>query len=94
MGLAPRIVDQIFESIMTLAKHGVALLLVEQYVNRALEMADRAYVLQKGEVTLSGAASSSDQDELLRGYLGGDLEPLASKEMSLGSDGRSDAGKQ
>jgi branched-chain amino acid transport system ATP-binding protein len=82
MGLAPRIVDQIFESIMGLARRGVSLLLVEQYVNRALEMADYAYVLHKGEVRMAGAASSIDEAALLREYLGGEVEQVSGEDAA------------
>ncbi|HZO36942.1 MAG TPA: ABC transporter ATP-binding protein [Solirubrobacteraceae bacterium] len=70
MGLAPRIVDQIFESLDVLAAKGVALLVVEQYINRALAMAAQVYVLQRGMMTFSGPASGLDEATLLRDYLG------------------------
>ena len=57
MGLSPIMVDKIFEVVQDVAKQGVTVLLVEQNAHRALEMADRAYVLDSGEVALSGAAS-------------------------------------
>ncbi len=57
MGLAPIMVDKIFEVVRDVAQQGVTVLLVEQNAHRALEMADRAYVLDSGEVALSGPAS-------------------------------------
>ncbi|WP_096335956.1 ABC transporter ATP-binding protein [Pseudofrankia asymbiotica] len=72
MGLSPRVVDEIFASLKTLAATGVALLLVEQYVNRALDMADDVVLLNKGAVSYSGSASGVDEDEVMRGYLGQD----------------------
>lgn len=76
MGLAPRVVDQIFEALRTLAASGTSLLLVEQYVTRALELADEAVVLNHGEVVFKGAASELDQDQVMRGYLGmSEVEP-------------------
>ncbi len=56
MGLAPIMVDKIFEVVRDVARQGVTVLLVEQNAHRALEMADRAYVLDSGEVALSGPA--------------------------------------
>jgi branched-chain amino acid transport system ATP-binding protein len=70
MGLAPRIVDEIFGSLTRLASTGVALLLVEQYVNRALEMADTAHLLNRGIITYSGAASALDTETVMQNYLG------------------------
>jgi len=73
MGLAPRIVDQIFESLMRLVSEGISILLVEQYVNRALEMASTVYLLNRGEIAFSGPASDLDEATVMRGYLGADL---------------------
>lgn len=71
LGLAPAIVDQIFEMIAELKAQKLTILLVEQNARKALQVADRAYVLRLGEVADSGAAqkiaSSSDLDAL---YLG------------------------
>lgn len=72
MGLAPIVVDQIFTSLEILVKQGVSLLLVEQYVDRALAIADTVVLLDRGVVTFSGPPSSLDHDELLRSYLGTD----------------------
>jgi branched-chain amino acid transport system ATP-binding protein len=71
MGLAPRIVDEIFGSLTRLANTGVALLLVEQYVSRALEMADEVHLLNRGVITYAGAASGLDAETVMRNYLGG-----------------------
>lgn len=71
MGLAPRVVDQIFESIAALAARGAALLLVEQYVNRALEMAQTVHLLDRGQISLTARASELDQDSIVQRYLGG-----------------------
>jgi len=70
MGLAPVIVDQIFESLKLLASTGVALVLVEQYVSRALEMADTAYLMARGAIAWSGPAATLDTDAITRAYLG------------------------
>jgi branched-chain amino acid transport system ATP-binding protein len=70
MGLAPKIVDEIFEFLALLAKQGVALLLVEQYVTRALEVADYVYLLSRGEVAFAGEPSEIDADALAEQYVG------------------------
>ncbi len=71
MGLAPIIVDEMFKSMADLASRGVSLLIVEQYVSRALEIADTAYVLNRGRVTFAGASSDLDQESLADVYLSG-----------------------
>ncbi len=57
MGLAPLLVDRIFEVIRRVSAEGVTMLLVEQNANLALEVASRAYVLENGEVSISGSAA-------------------------------------
>jgi branched-chain amino acid transport system ATP-binding protein len=70
MGLAPKVVDEIFEALGKLAKSGVALLLVEQYVIRALDMADSVVLLDRGRIAFNGPPSGIDRETVLRGYLG------------------------
>lgn len=71
MGLAPIIVDQIFEVVRDVHAQGVTVLLVEQNAQRALQMADRAYVLESGELALSGAAAELLGDARVQAaYLG------------------------
>ncbi|MCW2614458.1 MAG: livF [Frankiales bacterium] len=70
MGLAPIIVDEIFAFLAVLAQEGTGLLLVEQYVTRALELADLVYVLNRGEVAFAGEPSELDSAELFEQYLG------------------------
>jgi branched-chain amino acid transport system ATP-binding protein len=71
MGLAPLMVERIFEVIRTIAAQGVTLLLVEQNARLALESSDRGYVLDGGLVTLSGPAKSLLDDPRVReAYLG------------------------
>ena len=72
MGLAPILVDQIFDIIKELHKAGTTILVVEQNARKALAVADRAYVLETGSVTLSGTgAELSSSDEVRKAYLGG-----------------------
>jgi branched-chain amino acid transport system ATP-binding protein len=72
MGLAPILVDQIFDIIKELHAQGTTILLVEQNASKALEIADRAYVLETGSITLSGTgAELAQSDEVRKAYLGG-----------------------
>ena len=72
MGLAPILVDQIFDIIKQLHKDGTTILLVEQNASKALQIADRAYVLETGKVTLSGTGIELAQsDDVRKAYLGG-----------------------
>jgi branched-chain amino acid transport system ATP-binding protein len=75
MGLAPRVVDEIYAGLRQLAAGGVALLIVEQHVSRALALADRIHVLDRGRTTLRQPAASIDRDALVRGYLDGGDPP-------------------
>ena len=71
MGLSPLMVDKIFEVIQGLAAQGMTVLLVEQNARRALQIADRAYVMESGLITLSGAAKNLLDDPKVRvAYLG------------------------
>ena len=74
MGLAPLVVDEIFESLRTLAATGVSMLLVEQYVSRALEMSDSVVLLAKGTVTYTGASGDLDEATVFQNYLGADIK--------------------
>ena len=72
MGLAPILVDQIFDIIKELHAAGTTILLVEQNATKALQIADRAYVLETGKITLSGTGKELAQsDEVRKAYLGG-----------------------
>ena len=72
MGLSPRLVNQIFDTIVTINRQGVTLLLVEQNAAIALEVCERGYVLETGSIILEGAAKDLAASELVRqAYLGG-----------------------
>ncbi|HEV8354379.1 MAG TPA: ABC transporter ATP-binding protein [bacterium] len=72
MGLAPLLVEQIFDTVRDINTQGVTILLVEQNAFMALTVAHRGYVLQTGEITLSGtAAELQENEEVKRAYLGG-----------------------
>lgn len=71
MGLAPNLVEMIFELIMKINKKGVTILLIEQNANMALQIANRGYVLETGRVTLSDDAKAlQTNDEVRKAYLG------------------------
>ncbi|MDD3369048.1 MAG: ABC transporter ATP-binding protein [Lachnospiraceae bacterium] len=71
MGLAPIVVDQIFDIIQKINKRGTTILLVEQNANMALSIADRGYVLETGQITLEGKASELiNDDQVKKAYLG------------------------
>lgn len=70
MGLAPAVIDEIFDFLTTLAVAGAALLLVEQYVTRALAVADYVYVLAKGAVSFVGEPSELNEADVFNAYTG------------------------
>ena len=72
MGLAPILVEQIFDIIQELHKAGATILLVEQNAQMALQVANRAYVLETGKITLSGSGKELlESDSIKKAYLGG-----------------------
>ncbi len=72
MGLAPILVEQIFEIIASLHKAGTTILLVEQNAQMALQIASRAYVLESGRITVSGTGKDLiESDSIKKAYLGG-----------------------
>ena len=71
MGLAPVLVDGVFDTIQRISSEGVTILLVEQNAHMALQIADRGYVLQSGEVAISDTAAALQQNETVqKTYLG------------------------
>jgi branched-chain amino acid transport system ATP-binding protein len=72
LGLAPIMVERIFETVIDLKRHGLTVLLVEQNAAAALAISDRGYVLEAGQVTLAGDSAALSRDErVARAYLGG-----------------------
>ena len=72
LGLAPKIVEQIFSLIQTLHKEGISILLVEQNAHKALEISERVYVLETGKVVLQGESAKLLGDKSIQAaYLGG-----------------------
>ena len=71
MGLAPLMVQKVFETVVAVAKEGVTILLIEQNAKLALEVSHRGYVMESGEITLSGTARELLSDPKVRAaYLG------------------------
>jgi branched-chain amino acid transport system ATP-binding protein len=71
-GLAPALVDEVFTRLASLRAHGLSLVLAEQRIDLALDIADRGYVLEAGRISASGSAEELRNSDALRGsYLGG-----------------------
>ena len=72
LGLAPLVIDLIFETLDKIRKDGTTILIVEQNALMTLELADYAYVMELGEISMQGPASELIHDEsLVEAYLGG-----------------------
>jgi branched-chain amino acid transport system ATP-binding protein len=71
LGLAPLVVDRIFDVVQTINRQGIPVLLVEQNVQRSLAIADQAFVLERGVVALAGAGRElAEREEVRQAYLG------------------------
>jgi len=73
MGLAPKIVDEIFDFLGLLRAQGASLLLVEQYVTRALAIAAYVYLLNRGEVSFAGEPGELEGEDVFSQYVGADI---------------------
>lgn len=73
LGLAPKVIDEIFLFLERLVAEGASLLMVEQYVSRALRLADYVYVLGKGQVGFAGEPGELDEAEVFKQYVGAEL---------------------
>ena len=72
MGLSPILVDEVFDIIKEIHNQGTTILLVEQNAEKALQIADKAYVLETGNITLTGTGKELRNNELvIKAYLGG-----------------------
>jgi branched-chain amino acid transport system ATP-binding protein len=70
LGLAPLVVEDIFEFLAGLKRKGASLLIVDQFVTRALSLADRVYVMNLGEIVFEGAPRELEHDDVFERYLG------------------------
>ncbi|NMB59449.1 MAG: ATP-binding cassette domain-containing protein, partial [Chloroflexi bacterium] len=74
MGIAPRLVEEIFETIFTISKSGQTILLVEQNAMMAMEISDYCYVLETGSIAFEGVSKAlMENDAIARAYLGESL---------------------
>ena len=71
VGLAPVVIDRILDAVVGLRDRGISLLVVEQYVDRILDVADYVYVLHKGSIAFVGEPAQMKDDDLFHKYLGG-----------------------
>lgn len=79
LGLAPRVVDDVFEGLVRAIDDGVSVILIEQFVHRALELADTCYIMRRGRLVWSGAAASAGS-EVLDHYLGAEMDASATED--------------
>jgi branched-chain amino acid transport system ATP-binding protein len=73
LGLSPILVDQVFEALAQIVASGASLLIVEQYVTRALEIADTVYLMNRGQIVFSGPAEELRGEDVFERYLGIDV---------------------
>jgi branched-chain amino acid transport system ATP-binding protein len=86
LGLAPKLVAAVFDLLGRLRERGMTMLLVEQNVQRTLELADRGYVLDTGRIVLEGSADELEQDDLESAYLGISADQRTSDPSEGGAD--------
>ena len=70
LGLAPIVINQIYDALPDIISNGLSAVIVEQDLNRALKIADRYYCLSEGKVTLSGSTDSASRTEISQAYFG------------------------
>lgn len=75
LGLSPVLVDQVFDALAQIVADGTSLLIVEQYVTRALELADDVYLMNRGRIVFSGAAADLRPEDVFERYLGIEVTP-------------------
>jgi branched-chain amino acid transport system ATP-binding protein len=84
LGLAPKLVDRIFEVLARAREAGVTIVLIEQFIERALQLADRAVILRRGEVVWSGPSTEAG-DAVLDEYLGSEEASAAASVSRTGA---------
>jgi branched-chain amino acid transport system ATP-binding protein len=75
LGLSPLLVDQVFAALSEIVARGSSLLLVEQYVTRALELADTVYLMNRGQIVFSGPTAGLRGEDVFERYLGIEINP-------------------
>ena len=82
LGLAPLLIDAVFDSLARARDEGVTIVLIEQFVHRALTFADRCVILQRGRLTWSGSAAEAKAEVVAR-YLGADVAAVVGEEDAV-----------
>jgi branched-chain amino acid transport system ATP-binding protein len=99
MGLAPKVVDEIYDALGVLVGMGMTILVVEQFVGKALSLASSVHLIGRGELNYSGPAEGLDEEAMVQGYLGhsnGDgavAAPAATVSVDPNEKGSGDVGK-
>ena len=70
LGLAPILVDEIFRFLKQVADEGAALLIVDQFISRALALSSKVYVMNRGELVFNGTPADLENDDVFSRYLG------------------------
>jgi branched-chain amino acid transport system ATP-binding protein len=88
LGLAPQIVDRLLTAIKDAAASGLGVLLVEQYIHKALQVADRIYVMRRGRLQLTGPAEEfrNDTERIHGAYLSGEPGEQPGLHFAMSSD--------
>jgi len=88
LGLAPQVIDQIYEAVGQIRSWGVSIVLIEQSAYRALAIADRVYVIERGRVSFSGVRHELEQEQALReAYFGIQKDPTSPQRATEGGSG-------
>jgi branched-chain amino acid transport system ATP-binding protein len=82
LGLAPLLIDAVFDSLARARDEGVTIVLIEQFIHRALTFADRCVILQRGRLTWSGPAAEAKAEVVAR-YLGADVAAVVGEEDAV-----------
>jgi branched-chain amino acid transport system ATP-binding protein len=98
MGLAPKVVDEIYEALAVLVGMGMTILVVEQFVGKALSFASSVHLIGRGELNYSGPAEGIDEEAMVQGYLGqsngdGDVVPATTGSADPDEKGSGDVRK-
>jgi branched-chain amino acid transport system ATP-binding protein len=73
LGLAPQMIERVYDTLLSLRRDGLSLLIVEQSTERAMHAADRVYIMRNGEITFAGGTDGSIRESVEKAYFGFDL---------------------
>jgi|ERR1700683_41863 len=85
-GLAPLIIDDVYEHLLRVRELGVSLIVIEQFIQRALAMADQVLLLRRGTVAWAGPAGQTTADDLLARYIGPDTQQHSTEAEKLSGE--------